>query len=196
MWGHRQPFKVGRNPVQKFLRQPITAVIWDCDDDPDEQVIRNIAQGMTVKKLGNPIRDFVVNCLHHPLLMHEPVQHALKSLFDSSQKRGHEKANDADAGLQLVDILAISFTCINAKFPASWCGFAFDVVTAFGDRGHFVEGTDQARKAKLEVSCERVNDGRSWLGTGAVGVVSVIVLFVSVFMIISFCWLIFLCLID
>ena len=128
---------------QSFLQKPVTSIDWECED-ADEQVIKSVANSMTVKGLATPVRNFVVNNLHHPLAMHEALQDALKQAFSVPQ----------EAKQELVDVLAVIYTAIELKFPPAWSSFAFDVVTAFADRNHFVEGTEQARVERRNLNPE------------------------------------------
>ena len=52
------PLELAELLCQSFLNKPVTSVVWDVDD-PDEQVIKNIADAMTLKKLDEPVRKFV-----------------------------------------------------------------------------------------------------------------------------------------
>ena len=125
------PLEIAELLCQSFLNKPVTAVIWDIDD-PDEQVLKNIAHGMSAKKLGEPIMAFVKANLHLPLSMHSAVQNGMRQVWGMP-----------DDKLLLPDVLSVIFAAIDQEVPASWCGFAFDVMTAFADRHHFVEGTDK-----------------------------------------------------
>lgn len=127
------PLELAELLCQNFLNKPVTSVVWDADD-PDEQVIKNIADAMSLKQLDEPIKKFVSEKMHLPILMHVAVQDSLQQVFSVPQTTTQK----------LVDVLSICYTSICADLPASWCGFAFDVSTAFADRGHFVENTDQA----------------------------------------------------
>ena len=127
---------------QSFLDKPVHSVIWDIDD-PDEIVIRNIADCMATKKMGDPVRKFVDTKLHLPLQLHEAVQSSLSQIFAMS-KSSAETPDDVTTETSLLDLLAIAFGCINEQLPASWIGFAFDVVTAYAERSHFVEDTAKA----------------------------------------------------
>ena len=128
------PLQLADLLCQSLLKKPVTSVIWD-SEDPDEVVLKSIANCMTAKKLGEPVRAFVTSSLHLPLPMHQAVQLALQQVF----------AVPAGENLSLSDLTSISFASINEKLPAAWCGFAFDVSTAFAERQRFVEGTDEAR---------------------------------------------------
>lgn len=125
------PLEIAELLCQSFLNKPVTAVIWDTDD-PDEQVLKNIAHGMSAKKLGEPITAFVKSNLHLPLSMHSAVQNGMRQVWGMPGDQ-----------LLLPDVLSVIFAAIDEEVPASWCGFAFDVMTAFADRHHFVEGTEK-----------------------------------------------------
>lgn len=130
------PLELAELLCKSFLSKPVTTVIWDVDD-PDEQVLKNVAHAMAIKKLGVPVQEFVSNHLHLPLLMHQAVQHGLKQIWGIPEDQ-----------LRLPDVLSVAFASINEALPAAWCGFAFDVSQAFADRHHFVEGTEKARDFK------------------------------------------------
>jgi hypothetical protein len=125
------PLEIAELLCQSFLNKPVTAVIWDTDD-PDEQVLKNIAHGMSAKKLCEPITAFVKSNLHLPLSMHSAVQNGMRQVWGMPGDK-----------LLLPDVLSVIFAAIDEEVPASWCGFAFDVMTAFADRHHFVEGTEK-----------------------------------------------------
>ena len=125
------PLELAEVLMQNLLNKPVTSVIWDVDD-PDEQVIKNIVDAMTIKRLDEPIKKFVAEKLHLPVLMHQSVQEALQQIFA------------VEPPLQLLDVMSIIYTAISTHLPPSWCGFAFDVATSYADRGHFVENADEA----------------------------------------------------
>ena len=79
--------------------------------------------------------------------MHQAVQLALQQIF----------AVPAGENLSLSDLTSISFASIDEKLPAAWCGFAFDVSTAFAARQCFVEGTDEASHLGV------LSFGRFWM---------------------------------
>ena len=81
--------------------------------------------------------------------MHDAVRDSLTSIIDMSKK----SKKSYDGTIDFTAILAATFGCINAKIPSSWMGFAFDVTSAYADRGHFVEGSDQAGLEKMSVFC-------------------------------------------
>lgn len=58
-----------------------------------------------------------------------------------------------DGTIDLLGVLATVFGCTNSHIPSSWVGFGFDVIAAYADRGHFVEGSDQAGSGNMFHSC-------------------------------------------
>ena len=84
-----------------------------------------------------PLKFFIGNKLQFPLMMHDAVRDSLTSIMDMAKK-------SEDGTIDFLAILATTFGSINAKIPSSWMGFAFDVTSAYADRGHFVENSDQA----------------------------------------------------
>lgn len=127
------PLELAAMLCQTFLNKPVTSVIWDVTDDPEEQIVKNIAESMQ-KGLGQDIKEFVSSTLHLPVVMHAGPRDALQQIFSLPPK----------GTLNLIDLLAVVFTSICQHFPPAWCGFGFDVATAYADRHHFVEDTDKA----------------------------------------------------
>ena len=79
-------------------------------------------------------------------MMHDAVRESLTSIMDMAKK-------SKDGTIDFLAVLATTFGSINAKTPSSWMGFAFDVTSAYADRGHFVENSDQAGLEESSVFC-------------------------------------------
>lgn len=134
------PLELAAILCKSFLDKPVTAVIWDVSDEPEEQTVKNIAEAMQNKDQIKKIKEFIGSTLHLPIIMHSSAQDAMQQIFSLS----------SSSSLKLVDILSVICTSINEHISPSWCGLGFDVATAYADRGHFVEDTDKARPV-LEV---------------------------------------------
>ena len=119
------PLELAAILCKSFLDKPVTAVIWDVSDEPEEQTVKNIAEAMQNKDQIKKIKEFIGSTLHLPIIMHSSAQDAMQQIFSLS----------SSSSLKLVDILSVICTSINEHISPSWCGLGFDVATAYADRG-------------------------------------------------------------
>ena len=121
---------------ESLTSQPVSEILWAEDDDGDERAMRSVCEHMTCNRelTVAPWATYVSQKLHLPTLMHQPVQDVLKSLSEGATGRK----------FLLVDVVSSLYSNIcNVLSPAMF-GFAFDVAASYGERQHFVEGTEEA----------------------------------------------------
>ena len=82
-----------------------------------------------------PWTAYISHKLHLPILMHQPVQDVMTSLLSESA---------VGRKYLLVDVISSLYSSICNVLSPGMFGFAFDVAAAYGDRKHFVEGTQEA----------------------------------------------------
>ena len=127
------PLELAEILCTTFGDRPVTQVVWD---DLDEVPIRNIVEWMSTKKSEVSCISAFVGTMHRPMMLHSAVKESLEDIF----------AMQSPASI--LDVISLAYDKICKHLPPAWLGFGFDCVTAFADRGHFVEGTDKARETR------------------------------------------------
>ncbi|CAE7569950.1 unnamed protein product [Symbiodinium sp. CCMP2592] len=122
---------------ENLTSQPVSEILWAEDDDGDERALRSVCEHMTCNRELTvvPWTAYISQKLHLPILMHQPVQDVVTSLLSESA---------AGRKYLLVDVISSLYSGICNILPPGMFGFAFDVAAAYGERKHFVEGTQEA----------------------------------------------------
>ncbi|CAE7209171.1 unnamed protein product [Symbiodinium sp. CCMP2592] len=121
---------------ENLTSQPVSEILWAEDDDGDERALRSVCEHMTCNRELTvvPWTAYISQKLHLPILMHQPVQDVVTSLLSESA---------AGRKYLLVDVISSLYSGICNILPPGMFGFAFDVAAAYGERKHFVEGTQE-----------------------------------------------------
>ena len=122
---------------ENLTSQPVSEILWAEDDDGDERALRSVCEHMTCNRELTvvPWTAYISHKLHLPILMHQPVQDVMTSLLSESA---------VGRKYLLVDVISSLYSSICNVLSPGMFGFAFDVAAAYGDRKHFVEGTQEA----------------------------------------------------
>lgn len=138
------PLELAELLSRDHLDTPVTKLVWD-DEDPDERAIKSICTVMTTMQeaVVKPLKNFVAQTLPLPLLMHEAVLLGIKQILSVLNSKE----------LDLNDMTSMINSILDEKLPASWQNFVFNVASTYGDKGHFIERTDEAVRANQWVGC-------------------------------------------
>ena len=134
---------------ESLTSQPVSEIIWAEDDDPDERAIRSLCEHMTCNREHSvtPWIAFISQTLELPIMMHPPLQEVMQALV----------SENSDRKFVLVDVVSVLYAAICKSLTPAMFGFAFDTATAYGERQHFVEGTDKAiHQHVLRLCCQGV----------------------------------------
>lgn len=128
------PLNVAKLLCNTFASKPVNMIIFD---DAEEANIKRVTTVMQLHRqdIAEPLREFIQEKLHLPLMLMEYPMQSLRALTTSIQK-GNMRT--------IVDLMAFLHSMLQKTLPFAWFCFAQDVSDLLTAKGHFIEKTEQA----------------------------------------------------